>query len=158
MFDEKKYKAEHYRRHRKAYIDRARLWAKNNTEKRRATCRKWVKSHPEHVNRKHAEWKKANPEHNRVAVALRRARKLEAGGEYTAVEFSSLKKTYGKRCLCCGLHERALKSLGRKLVADHVIALSRGGDNSIRNIQPLCHGPKGCNNKKGAKNTDYRTE
>jgi len=52
--------------------------------------------------------------------------------------------------------ESALKLLGRILVPDHIRALSRGGDDSIFNIQVLCHSRKrgvtgGCNERKGAR-------
>lgn len=75
----------------------------------------------------------------------RRARKLENGGRFTTKEWIKLKEKYENRCAACD-------RLG-DLVADHVIPLSKGGPNSIENIQPLC---QPCNNKKYTKDTDYR--
>lgn len=74
-----------------------------------------------------------------------RARKLGIPGEITTDEWQALCERYGDRCLKCGT--------GDRLVIDHVIPLSRGGEHSIRNIQPLC---RKCNAKKHATYADYR--
>ncbi len=42
-----------------------------------------------------------------------------------------------------------------KLVPDQIIPVVEGGLNHITNLQPLCHGRNGCNNKKGAKYFDF---
>jgi len=99
---------------------------------------------------------KNHPEVRRANENSRRARKLSSGGDYSPEEWLALKKLYKYRCLCCGKSEKQLKALGRKLVPDHVIPLSKGGSNSIDNLQPLCHGKGGCNNKKNIRTTDYR--
>lgn len=52
---------------------------------------------------------------------------------------------HGKFCLCCGSIY--------KLSLDHIIPVSKGGINSIDNLQPLC---KNCNSKKGSKVIDFR--
>ena len=75
----------------------------------------------------------------------RRARIKKAGGCFTAEEFLELKLKYGNVCLAC--------KKKTKLVADHVIPLSRGGSNNIENIQPLC---RKCNGKKYTKTIDFR--
>ena len=77
--------------------------------------------------------------------ARRRARKMNAGGSFTAKQFKDLCDYYENTCLCCGVTGR--------MSADHVIPLACGGSNDISNIQPLC---RSCNCKKNAKTIDYR--
>ena len=56
----------------------------------------------------------------------------------------------------CWKAEAELLLVGRKLVADHIVAVAKGGLNHITNIQPLCHSEKGgCNNKKNDRYIDY---
>lgn len=77
----------------------------------------------------------------------RRARLAASGGSYTRSEWRRLCDYYDHRCVCCG------KQLQR-LTVDHVIPLSKGGRNTISNLQPLC---RSCNSKKHDKAIDYRT-
>lgn len=65
---------------------------------------------------------------------------------FTANEWLALCAAYGNLCLRCG-------SGVRRLTADHIVPLARGGGNDITNIQPLC-GP--CNSRKGTQTIDYR--
>ncbi len=76
----------------------------------------------------------------------RRVELAENGGDYTLEEWADLCEKYDNKCLCCG------KS-NVKLTVDHVIPVSKGGQNTIENIQPLC---KSCNSKKRTSATDYR--
>ncbi len=69
----------------------------------------------------------------------------QSGGEFTAQDWLDLCNRYDNRCLCCGEQ--------KPLTVDHVIPLSKGGTNTIDNIQPLC---LSCNSSKGAKEIDYR--
>ena len=71
-------------------------------------------------------------------------------------EWIALKAFYLNRCLCCGRVEAELLARGLMLVPDHVQPLVMGGMNDRSNIQPLCHGKGGCNNKKGPRHLDYR--
>jgi len=137
-------------------IAKAVKWNRTHKVARAKIAAAWQKTHKEYVNEKHSEWTKRNPEKNRANEARRKARALKVGGTYSSEEWFALKKNFNNMCLCCGLKEKQLKKLGRKLVPDHVIPLSRGGSNDITNIQPLCHGLGGCNNIKGTKDTDYR--
>lgn len=53
--------------------------------------------------------------------------------------------TYGETCINCDSKDN--------IQLDHVVPISRGGKNTLCNLQPLC---KKCNTSKGAKTEDYR--
>lgn len=91
-------------------------------------------------------WRREDPQKMAVQLARRRARKLNAEGDFTVEEFEVLCEKYGNVCLRCG-HEDVL------LTPDHVVPLSLGGNNRIANIQPLCGN---CNSWKNIKTLDYR--
>lgn len=74
--------------------------------------------------------------------------KKSAMGSHTFDEWLGLKNRFNLSCLSCGKKEPEIK-----LTEDHVVPLSRGGEDSIDNIQPLC---KTCNLKKFTKETDFR--
>jgi 5-methylcytosine-specific restriction endonuclease McrA len=92
------------------------------------------------------EYQRKNPEKVAIVQAKRRAWKMNSPGSFSLEEWKNLCELYGNRCLAC--HEEKL------LTIDHVIPLSRGGTNTIDNIQPLC---RSCNCQKSTKSTDYRT-
>lgn len=106
-------------------------------------------------NQRGREWRRANPErarlfkHNRpeqrvARSAKRRALMLAApGSHFTVNDMERHAAIQDHRCFWC------LEPLvaGRREV-DHVIPLSRGGDNSCENIVIAC---QDCNRRKGAK-------
>lgn len=74
-----------------------------------------------------------------------RARQLGCEGDFTAAEWLALCERFGNRCVACG---------GEGLMTvDHVVPLSKGGSNTIDNIQPLC---RTCNVRKNASTIDHR--
>lgn len=73
----------------------------------------------------------------------RRARLNNAEGSFTTKEWKDLCKKFS-HCPMCGRKF----SFRLKRTVDHIIPLSKGGSNSIDNIQPLCGS---CNSSKGAK-------
>jgi hypothetical protein len=95
-------------------------------------------------------------------AARRRALEFAENGSFTIQEWLNLLAVYDNRCLGCGLSANDLRIIGRIIVPDHVVPLAYkstlllGKRNTIQNIQPLCHGFQGCNNKKSAKLIDYR--
>lgn len=77
----------------------------------------------------------------------REARKKGNGGSYTLEEWNALIKKFNYMCLCCKRQEPQIK-----LTVDHIIPISKGGRNDIKNLQPLCFN---CNARKHAKHIDY---
>jgi hypothetical protein len=143
----------YYVANRQDVIERARLWAINNPEKHRAIVRRTTAANSQKNTVKMRLWRQRNPD--KVKAAKHRRRTLERDGSWTAVEWATLKRQYGHRCVGCWKTERDLKALGRELVPDHIIPVVKGGLNHITNIQPLCHGRGGCNNRKGKKYIDF---
>ena len=135
--------------HREYFLAYNRAYRKAHLEEHRARCRVYRKANPEKVRAASRAYRAANPEKVRVSFivsnALQAAKHYDALGKFTAGQFVELCARYKHRCLCCGKK--------RKLGADHVIPLSKGGSNFISNIQPLC---LPCNMRKGTRSTDYR--
>jgi HNH endonuclease len=115
----------------------------------------YMKDHPEKSRGWSASWKAAHPI-QRTAQKHRYRATAQETGCWDYGQWIALKSEHGNACVCCRRPESQLKSLGLKLVPDHVRPLARGGTNFIENLQPLCHGKGGCNNHKLAKWTDYR--
>ena len=88
---------------------------------------------------------KKKPGESQVKRARKRARSAGVGGSISATDWLALVERQGDECACCG-DECAL-------TIDHVIPLSKGGPNTIENVQGLCGG---CNERKGSDSTDYR--
>lgn len=128
-------------------------WLRDNRAKARASSKKWNKKNREkkavydkEYRKTHKNQFKVYPSSYRKAHrATYRARLRNAKGSFTKEQWESLCKKCLWRCLCCGKK--------KKLTADHVVPLSKGGSNYIHNIQPLCHS---CNSKKHDKTIDYR--
>lgn len=88
----------------------------------------------------HKNYCKNYPENIAHLKANRYARQKGATGSHTLQEWTSLKESFDNKCAFCGET--------KPLTKDHIIPLSKGGDNNISNIQPLC---RNCNSKKHTK-------
>ncbi|HSN23714.1 MAG TPA: HNH endonuclease signature motif containing protein [Methylomicrobium sp.] len=123
------------------------------TNKRHSADPIWRAQHAEYERTRRQERQRNDPEYHKRLMDLakrgwhkRRARLAGNGGSYTRSEWRRLCDYYEHRCVCCG-------GKFHRLTVDHVIPLSKGGSNYIRNIQPLC---RSCNSKKHDKEIDYR--
>lgn len=160
---EKQASKENFYKNHDKYLSNSKLWKSNNKEKNENTKREWIKKNPDKVSemnkRKYnkdplkyikaaVEWARSNPERKNAQIKNRKARILGNGGSYTAEEWIELKNKYNNTCLCCGKKEPEIK-----LTFDHVMPISKGGENTIENAQPLC---LSCNSRKKDKHIDYR--
>lgn len=95
---------------------------------------------------KSSQWK-GGYENRLLLNKQRRVRKLKAEGSHTLNQWQELKARYGFMCLCCKKVEPLIT-----LSEDHIIPLTKGGNDYIENIQPLC---RSCNSKKYTKTIRY---
>ena len=95
-------------------------------------------------NRKWHKERYANDETYR-AMERQRSRLREAGkvstGYITPKEWQSILNEFGNSCAYCGAT--------KDITMDHIVPLSAGGTNTVKNIVPAC---RRCNCSKGAKN------
>lgn len=156
-----------YKRKKEKAKESARKWAKNNPEKVKERQRKWAKNNPEKRAERSQRWREDNPEYYREIyrkrkqacpeiyrknARSRRTRELESDGNHTIEEWQKLLDYYDNKCVACGI--LATDTYLGILTLDHIQPLSKGGSDSISNIQPLC---KPCNSTKGNRHsTDYR--
>lgn len=138
----------HRRKNDPAYLEKARAASRENARRYYADPERYQRAVAYRKDRyyTHQEYRQSVLKRALQSCHARRARTMHNGGSFTEEEWNALCAHYDYRCLCCG----GLKPLTR----DHVIPISKGGDNSINNIQPLC---ETCNKSKGNKTIDYRT-
>jgi 5-methylcytosine-specific restriction endonuclease McrA len=124
----KRYLREYNKKNREQHRKRSIEWTKNNPEKRKEIRKRWTEKNWDRI----------------IAIAQNRR---AAFGSISGEEWTELKKRCGGVCISC---HRV-----RPLTIDHIKPLSKGGTNTIENVQPLC---KSCNSSKGAREVDFRPE
>lgn len=115
-------------------------------ERRDAANRAWAANNPERVSANNRAWRLANPERAALLGRLKWQRR-RAAGVLTIADWKAVLALYGTTCLACGSDDPP--------TIDHVVPISKGGTNTVENVQPLC---MDCNNRKGTKTIDYRPE
>lgn len=101
-------------------LKRSREYKKNNPEKMRAYQRKWSEKHPGYFRSRMYRLKK---------------------GDFTKRGWDILIEYYGEKCAYCGKDAEVLE-------IEHIIPLSKGGENTFSNVVPSC---VQCNRKKRAR-------
>jgi 5-methylcytosine-specific restriction endonuclease McrA len=144
----KKYQQEH----KEQISEYKQGWAESNSERVAGSKHDYYERNREEVIFRSKKWAEENAERMRIAKAnnrrKRRAAKYASGDHFTAQEFKALCSAYGYVCMCCGV-------TGRRLEADHVIPLTKGGSDDICNFQPLCGE---CNRRRFTAIIDYRPQ
>lgn len=136
----KEYQKSYYAANKDRVLEKGKLYYKQNKERHNALTARYYQDNKDHILAKCRLWKQAHPEKVRIFSINRRA--IKANTEWLALYAS-----FGNKCLSCGI-------IPGKLTVDHVKPLSKGGTNSLDNIQPLC-GP--CNSRKHVKEVDFRS-
>jgi len=124
------------------------IWRKDNHERLLAYNREYNKNHTK-KRKSYEERKKSIPDFaakNHIYRQNRRCKRNGSIGTHSLEEWEDLKKSVAYCCVLCGRQEPFTDYWYPKLTEDHIIPISKGGSNSIENIQPLC---LGCNLKKG---------
>lgn len=125
---------QHKDRRRQVHID--------NKEHRASYLKEWKEKNRDRVNYYGRQWAKNNPEKHALRARLRKARIRKSEGSHTIEEVLCLLQRQKCKCASCG------KSLKERYEVDHIVPISKGGANYIRNIQLLC---VSCNRRKNAK-------
>lgn len=138
--------------HREEEKARKKKWEHAHRERLNAERRARYAQNPQPFRERTLRWRKAHPEQHleicRHDNKRRRARKMNAGGSISLLEWNKLKAQYAYQCLACGKREPEIT-----LTMDHVIPLVKGGRHEITNVQPLC---RSCNSHKKTNSTDFR--
>lgn len=113
-----------------------------NPELFKERVKAWVDANPERMVELRKRWKTENRERVCAYSQDRRAKLALSGGSLHEDQIKGLMVLQKNKCAVCRT------SLLKKFHADHVIPLSKSGENMIQNIQLLC---PTCNLQKGAK-------
>jgi HNH endonuclease len=132
------------KQHYHANIDHAkeagRIWRMKNRDKKLKDDAQWQIDNPERVKARNKRWQDKNRDAVRSFTRNYRAKKKAAAGFHTGEDIKDLFQSQNGICACgCGA------SLSDGYDVDHIIPVSRGGDNWPSNLQlltPTCNKSK----------------
>ena len=139
-----KRRRERYTRDKDALLNRSKEWRANNQEHLKV-YEKARDSTPERKQMFRENSRRCYQNNKGYYLMKAHKRRSMLRGTYTQKEWDELCCKHDNKCLSCGS--------GNKLTIDHVIPISKGGPNTIDNLQPLC---LVCNLSKGTQSLDYR--
>ena len=130
----------YYQENKEKIINRVGIWQKENSERSARNKLAYVLRHPERVKdiraRVHKKWKEKDPDRfkliKKVNQANRKARMMMADGEHSLDDINDIRIMQKGKCAYCRTR------LNGDEHTDHIIPISRGGNNSRKNIQLLC--------------------
>lgn len=110
---------------------RAAEYYKRNDEKRREFNRKHYEENREVIQKRHKEYKRNNPHIHAGYTTRRRTRLAGLAHSFSEEEWNVCKERFNQKCAYCGQDE--------KLMRDHFIPLSKGGEFTKNNVIPSCN-------------------
>ena len=160
----KEYMKQYYRENKEYLKEQGRKFYWDNREKELAIKKIWVKDNPEYHKDYYKRNKDKKLEQNRKWYRTEKGKSLSQRKKIrrqirfknilntlTSQEWLDLLEEYNYRCAYCGI-EFDCENLPTK---DHVIPISKGGDNTKENIVPAC---RSCNSKKHDKIINIKGE
>lgn len=138
----KQVKREYYARHKDRLLQGFAEKYKEDPQRFLARTSDYYNRNRERIAIRTAHWRAENKDVQAAQKSRRRAREAGASGEHTAKDVKEILQLQKYRCACCGC------SVRKGFHLDHIVPLSKGGDNGRTNLQILC---KSCNLSKHAK-------
>jgi 5-methylcytosine-specific restriction endonuclease McrA len=111
-------------------------WKKRNREAANASTRARRALTPEKVRAENRSYRENNPFAVAVIVARNRAKQLGVESTLTREEWESVVKERGSICHVCGSPTSYEIGSPDTLSLDHLLPMSRGGNNSKENVAP----------------------
>ena len=145
--DKRKENEKRYRqqpRRRRLGIEATKRYIKTHPEKKAEWDRSYSETEHGRETRRRASERYRRSERGKEVRRISKAKRRNAEGSFTPEEWASVLENTNGFCACCGSDER--------IEIDHIMPISKGGKNTIDNVQPLC---RSCNARKGAKHVNY---
>ena len=139
-----------YLAHKEEMKESRRLYYLAHKEERKEYYRKYASAHKEEIKKQEHQYfqtseGKAASQRGHIA---RRARMSLIANTLTCEEWYAILDKHEFKCAYCGC---SLLDLFSPPTRDHIIPISRGGNNTKDNIVPAC---RRCNSKKGARSIE----
>jgi 5-methylcytosine-specific restriction endonuclease McrA len=140
----KEYRRKYYQENKEKILAIHKIWIEENKEYILKYMREYWKKNKEKLKRYNKEYRKT--ENGKISYqrgqSKRQIREKEIVNTLTVQEWKDILRQHNFKCAYCG------KDLLDRPERDHIISISKGGNNTKDNVVPTC---KSCNAKKGNK-------